>query len=105
MSKRYKTKRTERFKRRKRQCQHEGCKNEGVQCQLPDYRDGSIQIEFFCGEHAHLNGYCRCCGQFWAGVDAFDFNKSGLCPHCQDEVDEDFYEPEADPDYDFDFVP
>lgn len=67
-----------------------------------DYTDGKEYKERFCGEHAHEHGYCRGCGEFWAGVENFDFNRSGLCPHCQDQVDADFND-EPDPDYCFDF--
>lgn len=94
MSKRHQQLKRERFYRKQRQCQHEGCSCEGVECVLTD-GDGDLK-EYFCGEHAHEHGYCRCCSQFWGGVEAFDFSPSGLCPHCKDQVDADFAEPEEE---------
>lgn len=104
MSKRHQQLKRERRRRAERRCiymDHETgvrCKTEGVECRLRDVQAGEAVtdqtvIEYFCGEHAHAAGYCRCCGDFWGGVSAFDFNPSGLCPHCQDQIDADFSEP------------
>lgn len=48
----------------------------------PDVPD---DIEYVCGEHSHALGFCRSCGQFWGGVESFDFRRSGLCDNCEAE--------------------
>lgn len=59
----------------------------------PDY--------WYCPKHAHENGFCVSCGQFWAGVESFDFNNpAGLCDNCRDqwEADTGVFEFEDHPD-------
>ncbi|GEM_PF-1874177 len=85
MSLRYKAKRRERYYRKLRRCQYKGCTSEGIACFLPENYSGQPD-EFYCGEHAHAVGYCRCCGQFWGGICSFDFRRSGFCDHCHDQV-------------------
>ena len=43
-------------------------------------------VENFCCDHAFTNGYCICCGDFWGGVEDFDFG-SGLCDNCKEAID------------------
>jgi hypothetical protein len=62
----------------------------------------ATEVEYFCGEHCFEHGYCHGCGYFWAGVNAFDFDRGGLCPHCRDQVNADFNEPSGE-DYDAEF--
>ena len=38
--------------------------------------------EILCSEHANKRGYCRGCGEFWAGTNGFDFIHPGLCEFC-----------------------
>lgn len=52
----------------------------------PDQLEGRTEIAYYCAEHAQEHGYCYICGQFWAGVERFDFDPSGLCPNCQDAI-------------------
>lgn len=51
--------------------------------------DGGDAENWYCPEHARKLGYCWGCGQFWAGIEEFDFNPCGLCPNCKDEFEDD----------------
>ncbi len=66
-------------------CMEEGCGNIGFECYLPD--DGDEASYAYCAEHAFDNGFCKRCGQFWAGIESFDFGK-GYCDNCQYELDD-----------------
>lgn len=74
-------------------CERDGCMDDGcVDCRLPndahlnpDANIGEV-IEHFCPDHAFKNGYCICCGEFWGGVEDFDFG-NGLCDNCKDAID------------------
>ena len=73
-------------------CCHEGCDAEGIQCVIRDAitgPDGEPKdlIEHYCPEHCHENGYCWMCGDFWGGVEAFEFARDRLCPNCREELD------------------
>jgi len=72
------------IKDKTRRCSHEGCWAKGRDCYLPENTTG-VPDEWVCGEHAHAAGYCPSCGFFWAGIESFDFGKSGLCENCEDE--------------------
>lgn len=79
-------------------CEHEGRRGDGLPCFLPDDdRDLDDPNGWYCPEHAQEHGFCWCCGDFWGGVESFDFG-SGLCEHCRDEVGDD----EEDEDWDDD---
>jgi hypothetical protein len=28
---------------------------------------------YYCAHHAKHAGFCICCGEFWAGIESFDF--------------------------------
>lgn len=58
---------------------------------------------FYCPAHAFQHGYCSICGQFWAGIESFDFGP-GYCEHCKSEVESDCYDPEDEGDEDY-FLP
>lgn len=89
-------------------CQHEGCEDEGIECYLSAYDTGKPRTEatepdeYFCAEHANAHGYCWGCGDFWAGVETFDFNPRGLCDNCKDDPDLAVNPDDEDDDYDFD---
>lgn len=72
-------------------CEEPGCTKEAMTCHLIDYGDfkseGKDVYSYLCPEHARRAGFCPGCGEFWSGITEFDL--SGLCPHCQDEVDAD----------------
>lgn len=91
-------------------CQHEDCENEGLECFLPAYDTGTFRTEatepdeYFCSEHCHEHGYCWGCGEFWAGVESFDFNPLGLCDNCRDDPDITGIEPEDEDAIDYDFA-
>lgn len=74
-------------------CEHDGCFKDGsVECHLNDYEtwiannhvgDVPIMTEYFCREHAYENGYCTCCGDFWGGIESFEFdNPLQVCETC-----------------------
>lgn len=66
-------------------CSHDGCWRRGTECFLPDNENGKPD-DYACVDHAHIMGYCRMCGQFWGGIESFDFRPSGLCDHCHDQM-------------------
>lgn len=74
-----------RLKRLLKICGHDGCWQRGNPCYLEMDAPPS---EYGCHEHAHIMGYCRWCGQFWGGIESFDFG-NGLCDHCRDAARED----------------
>lgn len=50
-------------------------------------------ISYYCIEHAHDSGFCGCCGNFYAGTNDYDLNKSPFCENCrEDEYEEDYSE-------------
>ena len=65
-------------------CQSPGCQEEAIECRI---KPGSVVDDHLCPQHASEAGYCACCGDFWAGVNSFDFAKSGLCEHCEAELE------------------
>ena len=75
----------------KRICEEKGCKQEGFYCHLSYYDDVKEETvdqgNYYCAEHASLNGYCWGCGEFQAGCENFDSEPSGLCPNCRDDPD------------------
>lgn len=73
------------------QCNEESCDWTGHPCWLPDNQTDEPDY-YYCSRHAHHNGFCWSCGQFWGGVESFDFGAgadSGLCENCYSEYDED----------------
>jgi hypothetical protein len=111
MSKRYKSKRRFRYYAQREICQRCG-HHPATLCYLPgpprtygsyyNLKERSPD-EVLCGEHASLAGYCRCCGDFWGGIDSFEFGHPGLCDQCHDQIEADFAESEYEEDYDFSF--
>lgn len=79
-------------------CSEPGCsKRTTIACIVPD----TDEIEgYYCYDHAWRNGYCFGCGQFWGGVESFDFpgphQVSGYCDNCQSDFEEDDYDDEED---------
>jgi len=74
-------------------CEQEGCFKDGsVECRIPDtgypvLPETLNHIEHLCPDHAYENGYCSLCGDFWGGIESFDFNNpSHLCEHCLEQV-------------------
>lgn len=83
------------------QCRHPGCQDQAISCTIYDHDLDKEIIEWYCPEHAPEYGYCCLCGQFWGGIEAFEFAPiPGLCPNCCDQVesdcDDDNYENEDD---------
>lgn len=71
------------LKHKTHRCAKDGCWSKGSACYLPEDDEPS---EWVCAEHAHDAGYCYLCGQFWGGVESFDFRRNGLCDNCDDQV-------------------
>jgi hypothetical protein len=98
-------------RRDRRRCQHRGCgeNSQLVACYLPDDDPNGRPTELLCPDHAAEHGYCCVCGQFWSGIESFDFEHPGLCDNCFDSIyadsgdgdgdgfNGDYYEP---PDFD-----
>jgi uncharacterized protein (TIGR02996 family) len=94
-------------------CEHDGCREPGDPCFLPlpnePYADEPEA--YYCGAHAHDHGFCCGCGSYWAGVGSFEASRTGLCEHCEAEIEndsedhDDWYDAqeEALMDYDDDF--
>ena len=63
-------------------CWHRGCPTwqSLTACFLPD---GTFAGNF-CLDHCQPF-FCWGCGQFWAGIESFDFNPIGLCDNCNFE--------------------
>lgn len=91
-------------------CEHEGCGADGNPCWLPteaymislyDQTDLPDPDAWYCAQHAHAHGFCWSCGQFWAGVESFDFgNPTQLCDNCRSQYEDDTGEPwDADDSY------
>lgn len=84
-------------------CMEDGCwKRDTVSCFLPDYESQSVDGKpdyYYCSKHAG-RFFCRICGQFWAGIESFDFLHPGYCDNCDDQIQHDFDDGEDD-DYDF----
>lgn len=68
-------------------CVEWGCKRVGFPCYLPD--DPDTPAEYRCWKHLEDSGFCFGCGQFWAGIESFDFRRSQLCDNCASEVEDD----------------
>ena len=71
-------------------CQQEGCwRREATPCHLPEenMQPGQGKPDYYyCWEHAHRQGFCHICGEFWGGIESFDLRSSGLCDHCEDQI-------------------
>ena len=77
-------------------CEQEGCTSfDAFPC---THEPNDTDPSFYCAEHAFQHGYCYICGQFWAGIESFDFGP-GYCENCRSEVEED----ESDEDYEDDY--
>lgn len=106
MSKRYKSKRRFRYHVQRQRCQRCG-RPDAVLCYLPEpvrmFYSGMALYErapdeVLCGEHASRLGYCRSCGDFWGGIESFEFGHPGLCDQCHDQIEADFAESEYEED-------
>ena len=65
----------------KPKCEEKGCSGPGSACHLSyfdDVKEETVNgINFYCAEHATLNGYCWGCGEF------LGLEPAGLCPNCR----------------------
>lgn len=69
-------------------CEHPGCpKRAELECTMPPICDDEAgSVHPLCFEHAEAEGFCVGCGQFWCGIEAFDFDPAHLCPNCRDQM-------------------
>lgn len=83
-------------------CNQRGCRQMGNECCLPD-----DSREWYCYVHMRDQGYCPGCGNFWAGVESFDFSRSGYCENCasQGDWDDDYSDYWEDDLMDWDDLP
>ena len=61
-------------------CEDNNCFNEAMECILYDHEHDREITFWYCPTHSQPNGFCWYCGQFWGGVESFDFD--GHCPCC-----------------------
>lgn len=79
-------------------CDKPGCMDDGsVKCHIPDLmlspNNADNRFEHFCPEHAYDAGYCSLCGEFWGGIESFEFdNPLFLCENCYEQIENEFYE-------------
>ena len=45
-------------------CQHEGCDEIAIRCELPDHDDEIHEPDWLCPNHAAEEGFCCVCGHF-----------------------------------------
>ena len=98
------------IKYRFERCMEPGCWDPGNECFYPpDESDGLYEMKadvFYCVEHSSKAGFCWSCGQFWAGVEAFDFSPiEGICPNCISEFEDEgsYWDDEDDEDWEDDW--
>ena len=81
---------------------HQRCKHPGEPCWLSGYAEEdnnqSEPYEYLCGKHMFAHGYCPGCGQFWGGIESFEFSRYHLCDNCEDDLRSELEE-EMDDDY------
>ena len=68
-------------------CNEWGCNRIGFPCWLSP--TDARPYEYLCWQHIEDSGFCVGCGQFWAGIESFDFRRSQLCDNCASEVEDD----------------
>lgn len=73
---------------REQRCDEPGCEHPAVvDCFFPENDDQRPDFSY-CSEHAYAAGFCWGCGNFWTGVETFDFlNPSRLCDNCRTNSD------------------
>jgi len=74
-------------------CEECGTTKGLVDCWLFNYETGKEQHWTYCVDCAPKQGFCWACGQFWGGVESFDFGP-GYCENCASEIEEEeeYYE-------------
>jgi hypothetical protein len=81
-------------------CEHKGCWKRGFECFInPSMYDEPSEaplIFIYCHEHAEKEGFCSICGDFWGGIESFEFWHPGICDNCWDEIQSNREEPDFD---------
>lgn len=79
-----------------RRCQESICGAPAIACYLPDLDRGEARqataYAYLCPDHAFKRGHCKGCGEFWGGVESFEFLNGGYCDDCRREIDRAFAE-------------
>jgi hypothetical protein len=79
-------------------CVHPGCLTTDESL-TACYYDGTPEEQryagSYCYQHAKEHGFCFGCGEFWGGVESFEFgelwgNFPNLCDNCSDEYRAEF---------------
>jgi len=77
-------------------CEQNGCDEKAIECSLNDDEDSKF---YYCPEHCYQNGFCFGCGNFFSGMEDFDFeNPTHLCFNCRTEIEEEDEEIPSYPD-------
>jgi len=69
-------------------CEVEGCDELGEPCWIESRDKPDTWV---CAEHMHQQGFCIGCGQFYAGIESFDFGPD-WCDNCAPEFEEEEYD-------------
>lgn len=81
-------------------CQEPGCTGEGILCELYDDQKDQDVGWFYCSVHAAQNGFCSCCGNFYAGtseMERWSGNGAWFCDNCEGDLGDDLeYDEEMD---------
>lgn len=83
-------------------CEQEGCEDTNtILCHLHDYEQDKELTWHYCPKHAEENGFCVSCGDFWGGIESFEFVHPGLCDNCHSDIQAELaeFEDEDIPDY------
>lgn len=88
-------------------CQRANCAEQLnlIPCFYPDNETGEPDY-YYCNSHCYLHGFCCCCGQFWSGVESFEFAVAlggieGVCENCEIELRVNAGEFDEEDDFDF----
>lgn len=87
------------YKMRRGICTEPGCWRHGdyevTACYYPGNYDWDSPDDILCYDHIDHSGFCRVCGQFWGGIESFEFIHPGYCGNCWREIrsnDDDWYD-------------
>ena len=90
-----------------RGCQVEGCQEDGRPCFLREssgeFGKTGIDVYYYCWDHAHEQGFCPGCGQFYGGFEEFEFSETKLCPECEENLRVELGEYDDDQDWEIPF--
>jgi len=82
-------------------CEDPLCLRDGQPYYLPNLEGEELPPLYFCGVHAHQEGFCWMCGGFFGGIESFEFG-GGICDDCRYEQERMEERDEFDPDTSYD---